>query len=180
VSQYFTILKIGGSASRDVIAKFSRWASLRDTSDRYTWSASQWPSTTRQAARRWLNALDPLYSRTPIVYWSLHYDLWSAVGTMEQYVGLNSIRIELNDGMTLWCWRLPDRGKLKRAANNVLREPKFAEDAWLASRLIQCVDAFSDLSREGAIVIARSPRQLRSASGRPWKPPEPWMYRLNE
>lgn len=90
----------------------------------------------------------------PVAYFSQHVDLWSAGGEIEWHLGGAKARL-LHDAGELWCYRLPDRGKLLKRNRPPSRSTQFPEREWLAKRLIEAVRAYDKLWSGAVLLINR-------------------------
>lgn len=55
----------------------------------------------------------------------------------------------------LYCYQLPDRGVLRRKALKVQLQGQFPEDRWIGTRLIEAIDAYTNLGKRSALVVIR-------------------------
>ena len=90
----------------------------------------------------------------PVAYFSQHTDLWSAGCQIQWHLGGGKAHV-WHDAGELWCYRLPDRGKLVKRNGSAAKSSQFPESEWLAGRLIEAARAYDKLWREALLLINR-------------------------
>ena len=90
----------------------------------------------------------------PVAYFSQHVDLWLAGGQIEWHLGGTKAHV-CHDAGELWCYRLPDRGKLIRRNRSRSESAQFPENEWLATRLIEAARAYDKLWSEAVLLVNR-------------------------
>lgn len=73
---------------------------------------------------------------------------------------------------SIWCHPLPDRGRLLRRARARAANAQFPEGNWLATRIIEVIEAYRELFPQATLLIERraistspSDEDLRVAAG---------------
>jgi hypothetical protein len=150
--QQWTIMKIVGPAADDAAARMERWRSARRAE--YEGSSDELPEATRREVTRYLRQLAAHRFDMPVAYFSRHVDLWLAGGQEESHLPkvLPSVR---HDEGELWAYQLPDRGRLVRRNEMLVRKAQFPEGAWLARRLLEAAAAYRTLWPATMILIDR-------------------------
>ena len=90
----------------------------------------------------------------PVAYFSQHVDLWSAGGQIEWHLVDATSRVRHEAG-EMWCYRLPDRGKLVRRNTAAARSAQHRESEWLAKRLIEAAQAYNKLWVDAVVLVNR-------------------------
>lgn len=152
--QRFTIAKIVGPSATDTIRRFQRWAAARTSDDPSSYSTDEWPAATRRQMDRWIAALEANAHAAPVVYWSSHVDHWSAGWLANSQLGGRGIYNMGNAG-ELWCYALPDRGRLARRAKSQSVKGQYDENRWFAARIGEAIEAYSNLRGPAVLVVIR-------------------------
>lgn len=90
----------------------------------------------------------------PVAYFSQHVDHWLAGGAIQWHLVDAESRV-WHDAGELWCYRLPDRGKLARRNASPARSAQFPESEWLAKRLIEAAQAYNKLWADAVVLVNR-------------------------
>ncbi len=152
--QQWTIIKLVGPAAEDARERFERWWHARRSDDQTCFMRDDWHPSTRRAVTAYLARLEAHRWEMPVAYFSQHVDLWLAGGQIQSHVDGAQARI-WHDAGELWCYRLPDRGRLVRHNQALARAPQFPEIEWLARRLIEAAQAYDSLWRQATLLINR-------------------------
>lgn len=152
--QQWTIIKLVGPAATDATSRFGRWLDARRSRDLDCCSPADWHPSMRRAMRQYLTRLTKHRYEMPIAYFSEHVDAWLASGQISRHLCDAAARVR-HDGGELWCYLLPDRGRLIRRNVSMASSARFREVEWLANRLIEAAQSYEDLWREAAILVNR-------------------------
>lgn len=154
--QQWTIIKLVGPAAVDAAERHARWWAVRRHDDPSCFSPDDWTAGVRRSVAAYLARLAEHRFEMPIAYFSRHVDLWSTVGQLPYHLCDATAHV-LHDGGELWCYPLPDRGRLVRRNTSAVRSAQFPEVAWLAGRLIEAAKAYQRLWPQATILINRQP-----------------------
>jgi hypothetical protein len=156
VAQRLILAKIAGKAGTAVVELFRRWMSARTTDDRAVWTPEQWPAANRELIDRFGLALQTNGDLLPVVYCARWIDLWSMAKDFHDWLAppeLSPLAV-VGDRFELWCYPLPDEGRLAaRLAEAAV--PQFQEEGWFRSRVREALDAWGSLLDAAAIVLLR-------------------------
>jgi hypothetical protein len=152
--QQWTIIKLVGPAATDAASRFDHWRTARRSDDPSCFTQGDWRPSVRRAAARYLTRLADHRWEMPVVYFSQHVDLWLAGGQIQVHLANTRARV-WHDGGELWCYRLPDRGKLVKRNTAPARSAQFPESEWLAHRLIEAVRAYDKLWPQATLLVNR-------------------------
>ena len=159
--QMWTIFKLVGPAGEDAAARFDRWLAKRRPEDAEILQAKDWHPSTRRAVAAYLGKLEAHALEMPSAYFAKHADLWSFGGQMGMHLpglddagGVLQTCVE-HDGGMLWCYRLPDRGKLVRRNRKLMAGGQFEETQWLAARLVEAAVSWAKLFPRAMLLINR-------------------------
>lgn len=90
----------------------------------------------------------------PVAYFNQHIDHWSAGDQIQSHLGGAKARV-WHDAGELWCYRLPDRGRLIKQNGSAAKSAQFAESEWLANRLIEAARAYDKVWPMAVLLINR-------------------------
>ena len=152
--QQWTILKLVGPAAEDASGRFDRWWKARRSDDLSCFTPDDWAASVRRSAATYFVRLIEHRWEMPVAYFSQHIDLWSAGGQIQCHLGGAKAHV-WHDAGELWCYRLPDRGKLAKRNGSAAKSSQFAESEWLAKRLIEAARAYDKLWPEAVLLINR-------------------------
>lgn len=155
-TQLWTILKLVGPAATDAAARFDRWRRARRSTDPSSVGPRDWPAPVRRAASTYFARLLDHRTEMPIAYFSQHVDHWLAAGDLPHH--LDDFKPHIwHDTGELWCYPLPERGRLVRRNAAAARSVKFPENKWLASRIIEAAQAYQKLWPKAVLLVNRQP-----------------------
>lgn len=152
--QQWTIIKILGPSATDAISRFDRWRKARRSKELDCVSSQDWHPSTRRAVSEYLAQLAAHRYEMPVAYFSEHVDSWLASGQIARHLFDSTLAVAHNRG-ELWCYRLPDRGRLVRRNISIARKAQFPEVERLAIRLIEAARSYEDLWSDAAILLNR-------------------------
>jgi hypothetical protein len=153
--QEWTIIKLVGPAAGDAAARFERWRRARRSDDPSCFTAGDWPASVRRDAAGYVSRLLDHRLEMPVAYFSQHVDLWLAGGAIGRHL-VDAERFVWHDAGQLWCYRLPDRGRLvRRNAAAAARAAQFPESELLARRLIEAAQAYDELWADAVVLVNR-------------------------
>ena len=163
-SQRITIAKIGGDSANAVISRFDAWSKVRTTDDPTEWSPDQWPPSLRRQMDSLATALRTNGHKPPVVFFNEHIDLWSMGDLFTRWfpAGDSDRLVQLHaDHHELWCYPLPDAGRLAENLQRAMRRKRVRErnpqeDRWFTLNLLEAVYAWQPMVDTAAIVVLRS------------------------
>lgn len=152
--QQWTIIKLVGPAADDAAGRFDIWWKARRSDDLSCFTPDDWRASVRRTVSGYVSRLIEHRWAMPVAYFSWHVDLCLAAGQIERHLGGGKAHV-LHDTGELWCYRLPDRGKLIRRNTAAATSSQFPEGEWLARRLVEAARASEKLWPEATLLINR-------------------------
>lgn len=152
--QQWTIVSLAGTAADDALERVGRWSRARRSRDMSCYSPKDWPVAARRAASAYLARIELHCMELPVIYFSQHVDPWLTGDAISDHLP-DTRRNIWHDAGHLWCYRLPDRGRIVRRNQARARDPQWAETGWLATRLLEASRAHIGRWKSATLLINR-------------------------
>lgn len=155
--QEWTIIKLVGPAASDAADRFDRWWKARASgaNDPFGFTADEWSPSIKREVSAYLSSLIEHRWGMPVAYFSQHVDLWTAAGGIIGRFAHEPEPMVWHDTGQLWCYRLPDAGKLVERHCPAVGPTQFSEGEWFSRRLVEAAEAYESLWPEAVLLLNR-------------------------
>lgn len=151
-TQRLTVAKIGGKSADCTRQLFDVWRSKRIATSPDDFSDEQWPIESQNSADRWMSALRQNSLSPPVLFYVEYADLWSSSPSLRLS---DDARVIMTRNVELLSVRTPFDDDLLKQIKRLAKRGQWQEDRWFGTVMLEAVEAWSELSPEGLIVIAR-------------------------
>ena len=153
--QEWTLIKLVGPAASDAADRFDRWWKSRVSEDDapFGFAATEWSPSIKREASAYLSSLIEHRWGMPVAYFSQHVDWWRAGRGIIGRFPDEPEPVVWHDAGQLWCYRLPDGGKLIERYRPAVEAAQFPEGEWFARRMIEAAEAYALLWPEAVLLL---------------------------
>lgn len=158
-SQFISIAKIAGEGGTVIGSIFRDWSAKRTAEELSEWSPEHWPADVHRQVDRFVSSLCDNCNRPPVVFSVEYVDSWSMwgelIGLINSDESQSAISIASNH-CDLWCYTLPDQGRLHSSLKKSLRQHGWTqEQRWFLKFLLEAVNAWEPLVESAALIAIR-------------------------